>query len=89
MSLHRFILLASRGETLPVHGAGDSVRSYLYVEDVAEAFLCVLHQGVTGVAVTSVLIFASCFVFRQFGIPDRPPGLFALFTCLPSQKPPQ
>ena len=45
----RFILLASRGETLPVHGAGDSVRSYLYVEDVAEAFLCVLHQGITGV----------------------------------------
>mmetsp|Transcript_20131 Transcript_20131/g.52381 ORF Transcript_20131/g.52381 Transcript_20131/m.52381 type:complete len:180 (+) Transcript_20131:457-996(+) len=44
----KFTLLASRGETLPVHGAGDSVRSYLYVEDVAEAFLCVLHQGVTG-----------------------------------------
>ncbi len=31
-----------------MHGDGGSVRSYLYVEDVAEAFDCVLHQGVTG-----------------------------------------
>lgn len=44
----KFTLLAARGKELPVHGDGSSVRSYLYVEDVAEAFDCVLHKGVTG-----------------------------------------
>jgi nucleoside-diphosphate-sugar epimerase len=44
----RFTLLASRGKDLPVHGDGMSVRSYLYVEDVAEAFDVVLHKGVLG-----------------------------------------
>ena len=28
--------------------AGIATRSYLYVEDVAEAFACVLHKGVVG-----------------------------------------
>lgn len=31
-----------------MHGDGGSVRSYLFVEDVAEAFDCVLHRGTTG-----------------------------------------
>lgn len=44
----KFTLLAARGKELPLHGDGSSVRSYLYVEDVAEAFECVLHKGVTG-----------------------------------------
>jgi dTDP-D-glucose 4,6-dehydratase len=44
----KFTLLAARGKDLPIHGDGSSVRSYLYVEDVAEAFDCVLHKGVTG-----------------------------------------
>ncbi|GLC33613.1 Rhm1p [Pleodorina starrii] len=44
----KFTLLAARGKELPLHGDGSSVRSYLYVEDVAEAFDCVLHKGVTG-----------------------------------------
>ncbi|PNH01273.1 putative rhamnose biosynthetic enzyme 3 [Tetrabaena socialis] len=44
----KFTLLAARGKDLPVHGDGSSVRSYLYVDDVAEAFDCVLHKGVTG-----------------------------------------
>lgn len=44
----KFTLLASRGKDLPVHGDGSSVRSYLYVEDVASAFDCVLHKGITG-----------------------------------------
>ena len=33
---------------MPLHGDGLAVRSYLYVEDVAEAFDCVLHKGVPG-----------------------------------------
>lgn len=44
----KFTLLASRGRDLPIHGDGMSVRSYLYVEDVAEAFDLVLHKGTTG-----------------------------------------
>ncbi|MQL86000.1 hypothetical protein Taro_018516 [Colocasia esculenta] len=44
----KFILLAMRGEPLPIHGDGSNVRSYLYCEDVAEAFEVVLHQGEVG-----------------------------------------
>lgn len=41
----KFILLAMRGLPLPIHGDGSNVRSYLYCEDVAEAFEVVLHKG--------------------------------------------
>ncbi|XP_024365289.1 trifunctional UDP-glucose 4,6-dehydratase/UDP-4-keto-6-deoxy-D-glucose 3,5-epimerase/UDP-4-keto-L-rhamnose-reductase RHM1 [Physcomitrium patens] len=44
----KFILLAMQGKPLPIHGDGSNVRSYLYCEDVAEAFECVLHKGVIG-----------------------------------------
>ncbi|KAH6764176.1 rhamnose biosynthesis 1 [Perilla frutescens var. hirtella] len=44
----KFILLAMRGKTLPIHGDGANVRSYLYCEDVAEAFEVVLHKGEVG-----------------------------------------
>ncbi|KAL3631492.1 Rhm1p [Castilleja foliolosa] len=44
----KFVLLAMRGQTLPIHGDGSNVRSYLYCEDVAEAFECVLHKGEVG-----------------------------------------
>lgn len=44
----KFTLLAARGKDLPIHGDGGAVRSYLYVEDVAEAFDIVLHKGATG-----------------------------------------
>ena len=40
----QFALRASRGDELPVHGDGNSHRSFLYVEDVAEAFDVVLHK---------------------------------------------
>ena len=33
---------------LPVHGTGSSVRSYLYVTDVANAYILVLHKGQIG-----------------------------------------
>ncbi|KAM0027631.1 putative NAD-dependent epimerase/dehydratase, NAD(P)-binding domain-containing protein [Helianthus debilis subsp. tardiflorus] len=41
----KFILLAMRGQPLPIHGDGSNVRSYLYCEDVAEAFEVILHKG--------------------------------------------
>ncbi|KAK6134462.1 hypothetical protein DH2020_031801 [Rehmannia glutinosa] len=44
----KFILLAMRGKTLPIHGDGTNMRSYLYCEDVAEAFEVVLHKGEVG-----------------------------------------
>ncbi|KAL4318461.1 hypothetical protein GQ457_18G011210 [Hibiscus cannabinus] len=44
----KFILLAMRGETLPIHGDGSNVRSYLFCEDVAEAFEVILHKGEVG-----------------------------------------
>ncbi|XP_057958276.1 trifunctional UDP-glucose 4,6-dehydratase/UDP-4-keto-6-deoxy-D-glucose 3,5-epimerase/UDP-4-keto-L-rhamnose-reductase RHM3-like [Malania oleifera] len=44
----KFILRAMKGEPLPIHGDGSNVRSYLYCEDVAEAFEVVLHKGVIG-----------------------------------------
>ena len=39
---------APTGKDLPVHGDGGSVRSYLFVDDVADAFDCVLHKGKLG-----------------------------------------
>lgn len=44
----KFILLAMKGERLPIHGDGTNVRSYLYSDDVAEAFDVILHKGVIG-----------------------------------------
>ncbi|XP_057871369.2 trifunctional UDP-glucose 4,6-dehydratase/UDP-4-keto-6-deoxy-D-glucose 3,5-epimerase/UDP-4-keto-L-rhamnose-reductase RHM1 isoform X2 [Cryptomeria japonica] len=44
----KFILLALQGKPLPIHGDGSNVRSYLYCEDVAEAFEVVLHRGGVG-----------------------------------------
>ena len=44
----KFTLRASRGLDLPIHGDGGAVRSYLYVEDVAEAYITVLLKGTVG-----------------------------------------
>lgn len=44
----KFMLLAMKGEVLPIHGDGSNVRSYLFCEDVAEAFEVVLHRGEVG-----------------------------------------
>ncbi|GJT97743.1 trifunctional UDP-glucose 4,6-dehydratase/UDP-4-keto-6-deoxy-D-glucose 3,5-epimerase/UDP-4-keto-L-rhamnose-reductase RHM1-like protein [Tanacetum coccineum] len=44
----KFILLAMRGKPLPIHCDGSNVRSYLYCEDVAEAFEVILHKGEVG-----------------------------------------
>ncbi|TXG66648.1 hypothetical protein EZV62_007923 [Acer yangbiense] len=44
----KFILLTMRGLALPIHRDGSNVRSYLYCEDVAEAFEVILHKGEVG-----------------------------------------
>ena len=38
------ILKALAGEPIPVYGAGENIRDWLYVEDHAEALLTVLKQ---------------------------------------------
>jgi dTDP-glucose 4,6-dehydratase len=42
------ILNAIAGRPIPVYGAGENVRDWLYVEDHAEALLMVLQNGTTG-----------------------------------------
>ena len=44
----KFLLLASAGLPLPIHGDGSSIRSYLYIDDVVDAFDKILHGGVAG-----------------------------------------
>ena len=42
------ILRALAGERIPVYGAGENVRDWLYVEDHADALLTVLRKGAVG-----------------------------------------
>ena len=42
------ILNALHGQPIPVYGAGENVRDWLYVEDHADALLTVLEQGALG-----------------------------------------
>jgi dTDP-glucose 4,6-dehydratase len=42
------ILNALHGRAIPVYGAGENVRDWLYVEDHADALLCVLDKGAVG-----------------------------------------
>ena len=44
----KLILLARRGAKLPIHGSGESRRSFLHVDDVKEAYDLILHKGVVG-----------------------------------------
>ena len=44
----KFILLAMRGKSLPIHGDGSNVMSYLYCEDVAEDFDVFMHKAGVG-----------------------------------------
>ena len=44
----KFINQLMRGLPLTLHGSGDNTRNYLFVEDVARAFECILHAGAVG-----------------------------------------
>jgi UDP-glucose 4,6-dehydratase len=72
----KFTLLASRGASLPIHGDGQSVRSYLFVEDVAAAFETILLKGQVGEVYNigtqkerSVLSVAAD-IAKHFGVAD-------------------
>ena len=42
------ILNAIQGKQLPVYGRGENVRDWLYVDDHADALLCVAERGIVG-----------------------------------------
>lgn len=44
----KFICLLNQNKKMTIHGAGKTLRSYLYVGDVVDAFDLILHQGVIG-----------------------------------------
>lgn len=44
----KFIHRALRGLPMCIHGEGTQLRSYLFVDDVAQAFDTILHRGATG-----------------------------------------
>jgi len=44
----KFINLLERGSKLPIHGDGSVLRSFIYIDDVAEAFDCVVHNAQVG-----------------------------------------
>jgi len=47
-AIPKFILLASANRPLSIHGTGEAIRSYLYIDDVVSAFDCILHRGSIG-----------------------------------------
>ena len=44
----KFVNQLSRGRSVTLHGTGENTRNFLYVEDVARAFDCILHKAAVG-----------------------------------------
>jgi UDP-glucose 4,6-dehydratase len=44
----KFIIRATRGLDMPIHGDGGAMRSYLYIDDVVEAYITILLRGTVG-----------------------------------------
>lgn len=44
----KFTCLLMRGKPVSIHGSGSSIRSFLFVEDVARAFDVITHKGSVG-----------------------------------------
>lgn len=44
----KFTNQLARGRPVTIHGTGSNTRNFLFVEDVARAFDCILHQGKVG-----------------------------------------
>lgn len=44
----RFFFLASRGLPLTIQGTGANTRTFIYAEDVARAFVCLVEEGIIG-----------------------------------------
>ena len=63
-----------------MHGEGGSVRSYLYVTDVAQAYILVLHKGVIGDTYNIGTQKARAVLDWRFGHPN-------LVACIPVLSP--
>ncbi|BDA45547.1 Trifunctional UDP-glucose 4,6-dehydratase/UDP-4-keto-6-deoxy-D-glucose 3,5-epimerase/UDP-4-keto-L-rhamnose-reductase [Coccomyxa sp. Obi] len=74
-SIPKFTLLAARGEDLPVHGDGLATRSYLYIDDVTEAFDIILHKGMVGETYNigsqreRTVLSVAADILKMFGLP--------------------
>mmetsp|Transcript_109543 Transcript_109543/g.194267 ORF Transcript_109543/g.194267 Transcript_109543/m.194267 type:complete len:784 (+) Transcript_109543:98-2449(+) len=75
----KFVLRLARGQTLPLHGRGLTRRSFLFVEDAAEAFDLILHRGVPSQAYnigaheksTRTVKDVGLAVLAAFGVPPE------------------
>ncbi|CAK0782674.1 hypothetical protein CVIRNUC_005869 [Coccomyxa viridis] len=73
----KFALLASRHEDLPIHGDGQATRSYLYIDDVVEAYDIILHHGTDGQTynigsqMERTVINVAQDVLRHMGLPTE------------------
>jgi UDP-glucose 4,6-dehydratase len=50
----KFLCLLLRGKPVSLHGRGHSLRSFLYVDDVARAFDLIVHHGQDGLCLVSL-----------------------------------
>ncbi|WP_339930104.1 dTDP-glucose 4,6-dehydratase [uncultured Brevundimonas sp.] len=77
------ILNAIEGRALPIYGAGDQVRDWLYVEDHAAALELVLRQGVVGESYNvggdaerrNIEVAQAICALLEVARPDRPVGV--------------
>jgi nucleoside-diphosphate-sugar epimerase len=49
MGFHRFIVRLLRNEALPIYGSGEQTRDFTFIDDIVEANLLALKEGVEGV----------------------------------------
>lgn len=77
------ILNALKGESIPVYGAGDQIRDWLYVEDHARALVRVVSQGTVGETYnigghnekTNLEVVETLCDLLQARVLDRPQGI--------------
>ena len=77
------ILNAIEGRPLPIYGAGDQVRDWLYVEDHAAALALVLQQGVVGESYNvggdaerrNIDVVRAICALLEVAWPDKPAGV--------------
>ena len=77
------ILNAIEGRPLPIYGAGDQVRDWLYVEDHAAALELVLRQGVVGESYNvggdaerrNIEVVRAICALLEVARPERPAGV--------------
>lgn len=70
----KFISLLNRGQPCPLHGDGSNRRSFLFVQDVAEAFEVILRKGVVG----TIYNIGSDYEITNKGVLQELLGLFGL-----------